>query len=172
MTIYEIISRRKSIRKYEDKPVPADVLDRILDAGRMANSARNRQEWAFMAVTDAEIRKALVPACRDQKFVAGAGAVIAICSTESEYIMACGVPAYAVDCSIAADHIQLAACAEGLGTCWLGAFYQDKVKEVLDIPENIKVVAVLTIGYPAEEGRPKTRKEMGEILFREKWGRR
>lgn len=169
MDLFDAIVKRRSIRKYINKPLPESALSKILEAGRLANSARNRQEWAFIAVTDDELKEKLVPACRDQDFVAESGALIVGCAT-NEYTMRCGQPAHVVDTSIALDHMQLAASALGLGTCWLGAFYQDKVKEILDIPDNISVIGILTVGIPDETGRDKKRKPIEEIVYYNKWG--
>lgn len=169
MEFFEVIERRKSIRKYSREPLPEGALEKILNAARLANSARNRQEWAFIAVTDEDIKERLVPACRDQEFVAECGAVIAGCAT-NEYVMRCGQPAHVVDTSIALDHMQLAAADLGLGSCWLGAFYQDKVAEILKVPDEVTIVGLLTVGVPAGEGRPKKRKSLEKIVHRETWG--
>ncbi len=83
--------------------------------------------------------------------------------------MACGQLAYPIDTAIAVDHITLAAVEEGLGTCWIGAFNEKKVKEILSIPNNIRVVALLPLGYPSAIPRPTPRKSLDEIVMWEKW---
>jgi len=171
MDFYQLIKSRKSIRHYKHELISEDLMESILDAGRLANSARNLQEWKFVVVTDWETKAKLIPACRDQQFVGEAGAVIAACAIKKDYTMRCGQPAHIVDLSIAVDHMQLASHYHGLGTCWLGAFYQDRVKKILEIPDEIEVVALLVVGYPAEDGREKSRKSLKEIVYREKWGK-
>jgi len=171
MEFYEVVKSRCSIRKYKAKPLPEEALDRIIEAGRLANSARNRQEWAFIVVLDDKTKKRMVPACRDQQFVGEAAVLIIGCAT-NEYTMRCGQPADAIDTSIALDHMQLAATAEGFGTCWLGAFYQDRVKEILGIPDGVHVVGILTVGIPAETGRAKSRKPASDIIHHERWGKK
>ena len=168
MELYDVIKNRKSIRRYRNEPLPDGALERILEAGRLANSAKNRQEWAFIIVTDSETKAALVPACHDQSFVAEAAAVIVGCATD-EYTMRCGQPAHVIDTSIALDHIQLAATEEGFGTCWLGSFYQDQVKCILKIPDKISIIGILTVGIPDEGGDPKSRKRLEEIVRYERW---
>ncbi|GAI33461.1 unnamed protein product, partial [marine sediment metagenome] len=96
--------------------------------------------------------------------VGEAPVVIAAVALEPDYVMRCGVPAYAVDLAIAVDHITLQAVELRLGTCWIGAFYQDQVREILKIPDDCKVVALLPVGYPATSRGLKNRKSLKEII--------
>jgi len=169
MDVYEAIRSRYSVRKYQDKPVEQEKLDRILEAARLAPSGSNRQPWKFVVVRDAETRKWLVPACNDQAFVGQAPVVIAAVGLMPDRTMSCGVPGDPVDVAIALEHIALAATAEGLGTCWIGAFNQDKVRTVLGVPADVKVIEVMTLGYPADEPRAKNRKAIEEIVCYEKY---
>ncbi|HHS50863.1 MAG TPA: nitroreductase [candidate division Zixibacteria bacterium] len=168
MEFKDLITARKSIRSFTDAPLPDGALDFILEAGRLANSAKNRQKWAFVVVENSETKKTLVPACRNQAFVGESAVVIAVCATD-EYYMSCDNPAHFIDASIALDHMQLAVADLGLGSCWLGAFNQDAVRDILGIPKDIIVVGLLVIGVPADQGRPKTRLPIEEIVHREKW---
>ena len=84
-------------------------------------------------------------------------------------VMACDVPGDPVDVAIAMEHLALAAAVEGLGTCWIGAFHQGQVRDVLGIPESAKVVGVMTLGYPADSPRPKRRKPISEIVCYDRW---
>jgi nitroreductase len=95
--------------------------------------------------------------------------VIAAVATHPEQMMICEVPAYPVDVSIAVDHMTLAAADLGLGTCWIGAFRQQMVKDILGIPKQCKVVALLPLGYPAAGGRPKMRKPIEQMVCYEKY---
>jgi len=172
MDIFEAIEKRRSIRSYLDKPVEEEKLNRILDAGRLAPSANNRQEWRFIVVRDRTTRKRLMEAAGGQRFVGEAPVVIACCSVESDKMLTCGHPAYAIDVAIAIDHMTLAAAALGLGTCWIGAFYEDRVRDILNIPEGVRVVELLPLGYPAEEPGMRSRKKLNEIVFYEEWEKR
>jgi len=163
MELKEIITKRRSVRAYEDKPVPEESLRNILEAARLAPSARNNQSWKFVVVREDKRRQELTQAA-DREFVAEAPVVIAAVATDPERIMACEVPSYAVDLSIAVTHMILAAVDEGLGTCWLGAFSQQRVKEILKIPGKYRVVALLTLGFPRGEMKVKTRKSLEEIV--------
>ena len=165
MSFLDIVKKRRSVRSYLEKPVPEDVLLRILESARLAPSASNRQAWKFIVVKDPELRNALSVAANNQRFVGQAPVVIAAVALMPEGLMSCGVPRYAVDLSIAVTHMTLAAAAEGLGTCWIGAFSQEKAKELLQVPDEYKVVALLPLGYPADNGvGGKSRKPLDEIV--------
>ena len=168
MDLMQAIRARRSIRNFLDKYVEEELLLAVLEAGRLAPSARNMQDWRFIVVRDAATRSLLAKAARGQEFVGQAPVVIAACGT-SDLVMTCGQPAYAIDVAIALDHMTLAAASLGLGTCWIGAFYEDKVKEILGVPPEIRVVALLPLGYPAEEPGPRGRKSLDEIVAREHW---
>jgi nitroreductase len=164
MELKEVIKNRKSIRDYEDKPIPEDKLLRVLEAARLAPSGGNRQEWKFIIVRDSQRRQKLAQAAEGQTFVGKAPVVIAAVATQPTPMMICGVPAYAVDLAIAVDHITLAAVDEGLGTCWIGAFSQEVACKILNIPSKYKLVALMPLGFPQEQGRPKNRKSLDEIV--------
>ncbi|MEN3189870.1 MAG: nitroreductase family protein [Atribacterota bacterium] len=136
----------------------------MLEAGRLAPSAKNTQSWKFIVVKDKELRKKLVPACKNQKFIGEAPVVIAGCGTNIEYIMSNGEHTYPIDLAIVLDHMSLQAASLGLGTCWIGAFYQDQVKEILGIPKEVRVVALMTVGYPKKLGPKTERKPLSEIV--------
>ena len=167
MEVYQVIKIRRSVRDYKSDPVPEESLKKILDAARLAPSAHNSQQWKFIVVRNLEKRKQLARAAHNQNFIAQAPIVIIAVSLDPEHLMSCGVPAYAVDLAIAADHMSLVAVEEGLGTCWIGAFSQQEVKEILQIPEQYKVVALLPIGFPADQPKPKSRKDLEEIVCEE-----
>jgi nitroreductase len=169
MELMEAIKRRRSVRSYQDKAVEEEKLLRVLEAGRLAPSAKNMQDWRFIVVKDPGLRLKLAEAAKNQAFVGQAPVVIVACGT-SDYVMTCGQLTYPIDVSIAVDHMTLAAVEEGLGTCWIGAFYEDKVKEILEIPQSIRVVALLPLGYPAQPpSKPTPRKNLKEIVAYDKW---
>ncbi len=169
MDVQKAIQSRQSVREYHPRDVEEDKLVRILESGRLSPSAGNRQERRFVVVRDARKRQLLSEAARNQKFVAEAPVVIAACSVETEYVMACGQLAYPIDTAIAVDHMTLQAVEEGLGTCWVGAFDEKKVKGILNIPSGVRVVQLMTLGYPSDKPRPKLRKSLDEIVMKEEW---
>ncbi len=155
MDIYEAIEKRYSVRSYEDKDVEDQKLRRVLDAGRNAPSAHNRQEWKFIVVRDAETRDKLADAA-GQAWIKTAPMILAVVGLTKEEMMYCDVPADPIDCSIATDHMTLAAVAEGLGTCWIGHFKQAPCKKILSVPDSCWIIELMAMGYPA--GPPKTEK--------------
>ena len=169
MDFLELAKRRCSVRSYQPCPIEQDKLDRILEAVRQSPSGSNRQPWKFVVVQNAEVRRQLVPACFNQQFIAQAPVVVAGVGLMPERVMRCDIPGDPVDLAIALEHLALAATAEGLGTCWIGAFYQDQVRKVLGIPDSAKVVAVMTLGYPADSQSPKGRKPISEIVCYDRW---
>jgi len=169
MDLMECIESRRSVRSYEDRDVEPNVLEQVLDAGRRAPSANNRQEWKFVVVRDAKLRERLSEAAHGQSFVAEAPVVIAACATETGHIMPCGHPSYLVDVAIAIDHMALAARALGLGTCWIGAFDQQKVRDVLGIPATVQVIELLPVGYPTSWPSPTPRKALDEVTCCDGW---
>jgi nitroreductase len=151
MHVLEAIRTRRSVRSYSPTPILADVLDRMRQALRFAPSACNFQPWHFIFVADAELRRKLAQASFDQLWIAEAPLIV----------VGCGLPAQAykhmggrgnsaeIDVAIALDHLTLAAVADGLGTCWIGAFDEERVKRLLAVPKAAKVVALTPLGYPA-----------------------
>lgn len=168
MDIKEVIQKRYSYRSYKDTPVSDEKLKSILEAGQLAPSASNRQPYKFIIVRDKEKREELAEAA-GQSFIADAAVIIAGVSLDPERTMGCEVPTYAVDLAIAMEHVALQACAEGLGSCWIGAFSQQKAKGILEIPEEYKIVALMPIGYPTDSSGAKERKDLDELVSYEKF---
>lgn len=169
MDVMTAIRERRSIRSFQDRPVEEDKLQRVLEAGRLAPSARNLQEWKFVVVRDHELRRKLVDAANGQQFVGEAPVVIAACATETHHVMSCGLPTYQIDVAIAITNMTLQATAEGLGTCWIGAFKQDEVKKLLGIPPEVCVVELLPLGYPTHQPSPRPRKALAQIVCYDRW---
>mgnify|MGYP001122967184 CR=1 FL=1 len=167
--ILNVIEERKSIRGFEDRPVEKEKLLKIVEAARLAPTARNRQEWKTIIITDRKIIKEMVKVCNGQKWVETAGAIFVPVSTENEYIMRCGVNGGVVDTTIVLQTIVLEAQNQGLGSCYIGSFYQDKIKKLLNIPEKYRVIQVLPVGYPKAEGGPRKRKEIEEFYSFERY---
>jgi len=163
MDIYEAIKKRRSVRAYKDEEIDKAALKRILEAMRMAPSASNSQEYKFVLVKNFQKRLALSQAA-GQKFIAQAPIIVAAVSVKPDHIMGCGVPAHPVDIAIALDHLTLAATAEGLGTCWVGAFSQEGARRILNIPEKYKIVALMPLGVPNDKSGKKIRKSLGELI--------
>ena len=171
MSVFDTIKGRFSVREYQTKPVSDDDLKIILEAARISQSAKNFQDWKFIVVRNNTMRQKLAKAAREQRYVAEAPVVIVCCGINTDYIMTCGQHSYYLDVAIAMDNMILVAHELGLGTCWLGAFYEDKVKELLSIPpgQEVRIVGLLTLGYPAIQAPEKRRKPLEEIIMYERW---
>ncbi len=169
MDVIAAIQRRFSVRKYGPYELEDEKLKRVLEAARLAPSARNVQEWRFVVVRDPEMREALVDAANGQQFIGEAPAVIVACAVATEHVMPCGLHCFPIDVAIAMAYMTLAAVEQGLGTCWVGAFNADRVRGLLSIPSDVIVVGLLPIGYPAVEAPPKKRLPLDEIVMQERW---
>jgi nitroreductase len=170
MDVLDAIRTRKSVRKYLDKPVEDEKLNVLVEAARLAPSASNRQEWRFVVVRDPKTRKKLAEAASNQTFVGQAPIVVAACAETDNYVMRCGQLSYPIDVAIALDHMSLVATELGLGTCWIGAFNEQKVKEILGVPEEIRVVQLMPLGYPSDPSLiRKSRLPFDRIVKHERW---
>ena len=168
MTISEAIRKRYSCRAYQAKPIEKEKLDKIFEAARLAPSAKNMQDWRFVVVTDKQKKQKVAESTNQAESFAKAGAIIAACSN-SEMVMSCGQAIGPIDVAIALEHICLQATELGLATCWIGSFETEKVKQILDIPNDIAVIELMSLGYPADEPKTTDREPIVKILCYEKW---
>lgn len=168
MTVLEAIRKRYSCRSYQERGIERDKLDTILEAARLAPSARNLQDWRFVVVTDSETKRRVAEATSRPDDFAKAGAIIAACSN-SDYVMRCGQAVAPIDVAIALEHICLQATEMGLGTCWIGSFDPQKVRQVLGIPADVAIIELMTIGYPADSKPQPKREPIEKIVCFEKW---
>ncbi len=162
MTFDEVVRARQSVRNYSDKPIPEEALHAILEAGRLAPSASNLQNWRFTAVLKDELREGMTDACNGQPFVAPAPCTLVVWAT-TDRAMQCGQSTASVDCSIALTHMMLKAAELGIGSCWLGNFDAEKMKKLLGLPADAIVVAATPLGYPAEQPPQRPRKAFDEV---------
>lgn len=168
MDVFEAIKNRRSIRKYTSKKIENEKLNKILESARLAPSANNSQEWKFIAVTDKSKIKEIARTS-GQDFIAAAPAVIVGCAEENKKVMFCGQNAYTINLSIAFSFMILEAEELGIGSCWIGHFNESKVKEILDIPDSVKVVALAPFGYPDETPDQRPRKDFKDVVSFEKY---
>lgn len=170
MEFYETVKTRRSIRSYKGKEIPEEKLLRVMDAARVAPSGHNRQYWKFYIVESEDKKRKVAEACSGQTWIAEAPAVIVATGWKVPFSRGgyMGDMTFTMDVSIAFTHLILAARAEGLGTCWIGDFSNEKVKEILGLPEKEYVVAVTPIGYPDKGGFTEntSRKKLDEVMER------
>jgi len=169
--LMNIIESRKSIRSYKPQPVEEEKLQYVLQAFRKAPSAKNIQPWKLVVVRDQKKKNDLAIACNNQLFIAEAPIVIVACAKEEEAYGTMGgyMNSFAIDTAIALEHLMLAATEQGLGTCWIGSFKEKLVKDLLGIPDNIRVVALTPLGYAAREAGVRGRKPLSEIVCFDKY---
>jgi nitroreductase len=168
MNVAEAIRKRYSCRAYHDRQIEEEKLDTIIEAARLAPSAKNLQDWRFVIVTKKETRQMLVEAANNQKFLGQASVIIVACSN-SDHVMTCGQQIAPIDVSIALEHIALQATELGLATCWIGSFFPEKVRKILEIPSDINVIELMALGYPADQQPEPKREPANNIACREKW---
>ena len=160
MSLVDVLLSRRSVRNYEKREIPKDVLDRILEAGRQAPSAANRQPYHFVVLTDHEIKEELSNGLFN-RFIKDSAVTIAGCANTGAILTGKWA---VVDTSIALQNMVIAAWAMGVGSCWIGNFKEEKVRQLLNIPDRWKVVALVSFGYPAEQPQPKRKKPIEEIV--------
>ncbi len=171
MDVLEAIRNRRSDRRYSATAIPGAAMDRLCRSLRYAPSACNYQPWKFIFVADEGVRRAVASAAKDQMWMAEAPLIVVGCGFLYQAYKQMGGSGNSVDVdlAIAIDHLTLAATAEGLGTCWIGAFDEDQVKKLLRVPADVKVVAMTPVGFPAKEGMicpvsESRRKDQAEIF--------
>jgi len=171
MNVLDTIRKRRSVRKYKSDPVPEDVLARVLEAARLAPSAKNIQPWKFIVVRDRVTKRKLAKASFEQDFISDAAVVVAACGFPEKAYPRQGryMNSWPIDVAIAFEHLILQATEEGLGTCWIGSFDEAEVKAVLVVPEEARVLALTPLGWPDESPRDRGRKPLDEILSYEKF---
>lgn len=181
MDFYEAVKNRKSVRNYTAQKVPDDVLDRILEAARLAPSWANKQCWRYVIVDDPAVLSRTSGLAKNF----GAPMMVVLCGDPAASGQRDGKDYYLVDAAISLEHLVLAAAAEGLGTCWVaGRIDEAGLKKELGIPGNLRVVATTPLGYPFDGGiagkiqdkairtavGADSRKPLGEIAFRNRYG--
>ena len=162
MEVMDAIKARYSVRNYAKKAIEPEKIEQILEAGRLAPTASNQQLNKHIIVTDPELIREMVDACEEQKWIATAPAILVECAT-GDRTMICGQSARSMDGAIAMSYMTLEAVSLGLQFCWLGWFQPEKVRRLLNIPDDYVVIAVAPIGYPDKEGHPSKKKGMEEV---------
>ncbi len=169
MQVIDEIRNWVTIKKYTNEAVEADVLDRILDAGSRAPSAKNRQPWRFIACTRDSVRAKIQNAAFGQDHVGSAPVIIAACTTNTEYKMPNGQDSYPIDISIAVSFMMIQARAEKLGACVVTTYNEAEIKEILTVPYSMRVVMLLLLGHPDEDPILTKRKLRSRVISYDHW---
>ena len=171
LDLFEAIKIRRSTRAFSGEEVPEREVEKLLEAARLAPSAGNIQPREFVVVRKAETKRRLAEAALDQHFIAEAPVVIVVCADEDRSAHGYGsrgVNLYCIqDTAAAIENILLAACALGLGACWVGAFRELEVRRILNVPLGVRPVAIIPVGRPAERPRVRHERPLREMIHRE-----
>lgn len=167
MSVLEIIKKRRSIRKYKPDPIPEEIIDKLVDALIWAPSAGNKQARKFYFVFNKEVKKKIALASLYQMFIEQAPLVIVACGDKDiqRYYGERGLNNY-MFCDVAAsiENLLLVAAEEGLGTCWVGAFDEEKIRKILNLPENLLPIAIIPVGFPEKIPPMPPRKEKEKLI--------
>ena len=164
MDFFDVVQQRKSIREYSEKLVEKKLLEKIIDAGRLAATARNEQPWEFIVTSNKEILKKICDICPNGPFIKDAPHLIALFSRDTKY--------YLEDCSASTENMLLAIESLGLGACWVAGDkknYAEDVRKIFGVPERHRLVSMLTVGHPKNPQNPKAKRKIHEVLHWEKW---
>ena len=174
MDVLEAIKGRRSIRAFKNKNVPQEIVEKLIGAARWAPSAGNIQPWEFIIVRKPEIKRRLAQAALGAMLIEEAPIVIVVCANENRSFEGYGMRGKTLYCiqdtAAAIQNIHLVAYSLGLGTCWIGAFREEEAKEILKIPQGIRPVAIIPVGYPAEAPSPPSRRPINQIVYYETFG--
>lgn len=169
MKLLPEIEKRISVRAFTDKPVDKKQIERILEAGRLAPSAKNRQAWRFIVVQDTHLREKLMQASFGQEHVGQAPVLFALCTTNVDYKMPNGQLSYPVDLGIAGAFMMLQATHEDLGSCAITTFDERDVRDLLSVPHSMRVVMLLAMGHAAEQLERAPRLPLSRMVSHEHW---
>jgi nitroreductase len=166
MEALEAIKSVKNVSKFKPDPVPEQKVQAVMSAARFAQSSENLQPWKFIVVSDEDTKRKLAGACTNSKHMADAPLVVVACARLDEAVAMIGgyMNSYPVDLGMALANVTVAATSEGLGTSWIFAFNEEKVKTFLKIPADVRVVGLTPLGIPEAYAPPAGRKHLSEIL--------
>ncbi len=173
MEVFQAIKERRSVRRFKPVVIPKEDLMKILEAAIWAPSAGNCQPWEFIVVTDETTKRAIAAAALGQMWISTAPVVIVVCANIPRSAWRYGTRGETLYCiqdtAAAIQNMLLAAYALGYGTCWVGAFDEESVRRILEIPREVRPVAIIPIGVPDEKPRPPPRRPLEEVVHWERY---
>lgn len=166
MDVIDVLKKRRSVRAYLDKPIPKDILEKIIDLARFAPTARNVQPWEFVVVTDDKILGKIAELAENGRFIISAKACIAVFCSDTKY--------YLEDGCAATVNILNAATALSIGSCWVAGDkkpYSSEVARLLNVPSNLKLISLVALGYPQDKNSFKLadKRPLKELMHWEKF---
>ena len=163
MDAIEALRTRRSVRVYKDEPVPKEAVESIIDCGRLAATAINKQLWEFVVVTDADLRRQIAETTDHGPFIAQAPVCVVVLCRSDKYFLEDGCAA--------TQNILVAAKAHGLGSCWVAGDkkpYAETIREMVGAPEGLVLISLISIGHPVEESTP-SKRPLADVLHWEKY---
>jgi nitroreductase len=174
MQTMECISERRSVRNYKPDPIPEEIVKEVIEAATHAPSSGNVQDWEFIIIRNLETKTKIAAAAWEQDFIARAPVVLVVCSDLDRISAAYGTRGetlYSIqNTSAAIQNLLLAAWEKEIGSCWVGAFNESTLRDILVLPTNIRPLAIITLGYPKEVSKKPKRRSVKEVLHMERWG--
>jgi nitroreductase len=165
MQLLEVIKNRYSCRKFLDRSIPKELIEKLIDAGRFAPTARNIQPWEFIVITDKEnLKKIGAITSPNGSFIKDCACCIAVFCQDTKY--------YLEDGCAATENILLTAYDLGLGSCWVAGDkkpYVEEIRKLLSVPDNFRLVSLIALGYPAEDKPKRAKRELKELIHWEKF---
>jgi nitroreductase len=174
MNTLDAINNRRSIRRYVDRPVEFEKITTILDATVKAPSAGNLQDWRFVIITDKNLIKQVAQYSIDQYWIQTAPVLILVCAVPEKHELYYGLRGKRLyniqDCAAAINTLELAAVDQGLSTCWIGAFEEDKIRSIFAVPSDVRPQAIISMGYSDETPRDRNIVPLETVVFFNRYG--
>jgi len=169
MALLPEIVERRSCTRFDGRAIEPAKLDLIVEAARLAPSAKNRQEWRFIVIRRADLRDKIAAAAFREENVGTAPVVIAACTTNIDYMMPNGQYSHPIDLAVATTFMVIQAEAEGVQSCFITTFDEQEVRDILSVPHRMRVVLLLVLGYAAGSTPPQPRKPLPQIVSYDHW---
>jgi nitroreductase len=169
MDFERLVQTRYSTRAYQDRPIEDEKMHLVLEAARLAPTAANKQPFRLIVVTDPTVRSDMKAAYNRQWFYTAPVIILGVGVPTESWVRADGKTYNDVDVAIVMDHLTLQAADLGLGTCWIADFDADATRDVLNLPDHVEPVILTPLGYPADEPRVKRRKDLDQLVMRDRW---
>lgn len=169
MEVMQEILLGTNVRKFIPEPVDDETLDRILEAARLAPSAKNRQPWRFIVIKKESLREKIRDCCYGDERLTDAGAVIVCCTTNIDYKMPNGQLSYPMDIAMAASHLMFQARHEGLGAAIITTYQEPEIRSLLTVPYSMRVVAIVLAGKSEDKRKPYNRLDRSRIISFDHW---
>ncbi|MFQ5688762.1 MAG: nitroreductase family protein [Gemmatimonadota bacterium] len=167
--VLSLVRNRRPVRRFEERPIPSEIVDYVLDSARYAPSAKEAQPWRFVVVRDALTRHEIATAAFNHPHVKSAPLVILCCARVHSHVSGSGRPSHPVDVAAATQTMLLAAADQGLAASWIPGYREPGVRAAVGIPNDVPIVAILALGYPDGFGSLPERLPRDRVISWDRW---